>query len=90
MFSLKNMKQYKSHMRDLVSYSKAIFSQIPQEFTSLQKNPVLLHGNFLQVPPGFGPGNEGFADLYSTTYSNYYHIITTIYTVLKAKQDHNC
>ena len=23
----------------------------------------------MEVPPGFGPGNEGFADLYLTTYS---------------------
>ena len=34
----------------------------------------------MEVPPGFGPGNEGFADLYRTTYSSQSKWQTTTYS----------
>lgn len=32
----------------------------------------------LEVPPGFGPGNEGFADLYLTRYCGHISVQNTI------------
>ena len=36
----------------------------------------------LEVPPGFGPGNEGFADLYSTRYCGWFGD-RTLYVVVR-------
>ena len=37
-------------------------------FTGKRKTPQLVRRCFMEVPPGFEPGNEGFADLCLTTW----------------------
>ena len=61
---------FTQHTEYAHEHADTIIKQCKSHRRSAQKNsnPHTQVAVFLEVPPGFGPGNEGFADLCLTTW----------------------